>query len=283
LAVERAAAGKDTFDLSSFTMYPLHDWRGNATAISFANGYPAINNNGAFTPPLPAELNAGLTAYRERSTGSRSFAAWMGSLMNGQIGASGLEYRRNRYYDPMSGRFTQEDPIGLAGGMNLYGFAAGDAINHTDPFGLCPNCFERLIELAEEEGPALESAVAEGATAYGQRFVDFYSNLGRNLTESGFVRGAGEAAHHIVAKAAAGAEPAREVLAEYGVKINSAVNGVFLPAAKDYVGTAANHLTLHTNEYYERVNQMLSNAQSRQDVVAALAMIRDRLLNGKFP
>lgn len=33
---------------------------------------------------------------------------------------------------------TQEDPIGLSGGMNLYGYAAGDPVNNSDPFGLCP-------------------------------------------------------------------------------------------------------------------------------------------------
>jgi hypothetical protein len=32
--------------------------------------------------------------------------------------------------------FTQEDPIGLAGGLNLYGFANGDPVNFRDPFGL---------------------------------------------------------------------------------------------------------------------------------------------------
>ncbi len=37
-----------------------------------------------------------------------------------------------------TGHFTQEDPIGLAGGMNLYGFAGGDPVNFSDPFGLCP-------------------------------------------------------------------------------------------------------------------------------------------------
>lgn len=31
---------------------------------------------------------------------------------------------------------TQEDPIGLAGGLNLYGFANGDPVNFSDPFGL---------------------------------------------------------------------------------------------------------------------------------------------------
>ena len=36
--------------------------------------------------------------------------------------------------------FTQEDPIGLAGGLKLYGFANGDPVNFSDPFGLCPVC-----------------------------------------------------------------------------------------------------------------------------------------------
>jgi uncharacterized protein RhaS with RHS repeats len=47
-------------------------------------------------------------------------------------------YRRNRYYDPEAGQFTQQDPIGIAGGLNLYGYAGGDPINFSDPFGLDP-------------------------------------------------------------------------------------------------------------------------------------------------
>jgi uncharacterized protein RhaS with RHS repeats len=35
------------------------------------------------------------------------------------------------------GPVTQEDPIGIAGGLNLYGYANGDPINNSDPFGLC--------------------------------------------------------------------------------------------------------------------------------------------------
>lgn len=59
----------------------------------------------------------------------------MGSLILEQADASGLLYRRNRYYDPASGRFTQHDPIGLAGGLNLYAFGGGDPVNLRDPMG----------------------------------------------------------------------------------------------------------------------------------------------------
>jgi RHS repeat-associated protein len=55
-----------------------------------------------------------------------------------QADASGLMYRRNRYYNPQTGRFTQPDPIGVGGGLNAYGFAAGDPVNYSDPLGLCP-------------------------------------------------------------------------------------------------------------------------------------------------
>lgn len=60
-----------------------------------------------------------------------------GSLLVGKLDKTGTYYRRNRTYDPVTGRFTQEDPIGLAGGLNAYGFANGDPVNYSDPFGLC--------------------------------------------------------------------------------------------------------------------------------------------------
>ena len=56
--------------------------------------------------------------------------------------------------------FTQEDPIGLAGGLNLYGYANGDPINFSDPFGLMAGCDE--IE-DEEEREACEEAAAAAA------------------------------------------------------------------------------------------------------------------------
>jgi RHS repeat-associated protein len=66
--------------------------------------------------------------------GSERF--WFGSLSVGMRDASGQQYMRNRYYNPQTGQFTQPDPIGLAGGLNSYGFAAGDPVSYSDPYGL---------------------------------------------------------------------------------------------------------------------------------------------------
>jgi len=47
---------------------------------------------------------------------------------------TGLCYNTFRYYDPDIGRFISQDPIGLAGGMNLYQYAP-NPISWIDPWG----------------------------------------------------------------------------------------------------------------------------------------------------
>ena len=51
-----------------------------------------------------------------------------------------LLYLQQRYYDPDVGRFLTPDPIGFAGGLNLYAYCGNDPVNNVDPSGLCQQC-----------------------------------------------------------------------------------------------------------------------------------------------
>jgi RHS repeat-associated protein len=52
---------------------------------------------------------------------------------------SGLHYNRHRYYDSETGQYLSPDPIGLAGGVNPYGYVH-NPLGWIDPLGLacCP-------------------------------------------------------------------------------------------------------------------------------------------------
>ncbi len=57
---------------------------------------------------------------------------------------TGLHYNRFRYYDPVLGRYLQSDPIGIAGGLNVYGYCEGNPLTRVDVRGLrqsaTPSC-----------------------------------------------------------------------------------------------------------------------------------------------
>ncbi|WP_336854488.1 RHS repeat-associated core domain-containing protein, partial [Pseudescherichia vulneris] len=62
---------------------------------------------------------------------------------------TGLHYNLFRYYDPDCGRFTQQDPVGLAGGINLYQYAP-NPLGWIDPLGLrkCTGGFSNADDAA---------------------------------------------------------------------------------------------------------------------------------------
>jgi hypothetical protein len=107
--------------------------------------------------------------------------------------------------------------------------------------------------------------------------------LAANMEAAGVARPAQTAAHHIVAAGSPKAAEARRILTRFGIDINDAHNGVFLPDTPSSAAPGLYHRTLHTHVYFEEVNARLSQATSRQDVLDILNDIRTELLNGTFP
>lgn len=108
------------------TRYFQQDALGNVIAIFGADGSLPLSIS--YNPWFgTAESVAGALADTSR-------LRWKGLLWEDDVAQ--LYYVRNRWFDPGLGRFLSEDPIGLAGGLNLYTFADGDPVGGSDPYGL---------------------------------------------------------------------------------------------------------------------------------------------------
>ncbi|MDX2184057.1 MAG: RHS repeat-associated core domain-containing protein, partial [Gemmatimonadaceae bacterium] len=116
---------------------------------------------------------------------------WMGSLLEDKRDADGTLYRRHRYLDPQSGRFTQPDPIGIAGGLNLYGYADGDPVNYSDPFGLSPCC----VHVG-----AIASSLARALETDGHAEAEQFLDLALSTSPGGAAAKLGGQLHHVVSR-----------------------------------------------------------------------------------
>jgi RHS repeat-associated protein len=134
----------------------LHDRRGPRASVALfllAASFLLPAAATAFIPSSPEERAPRLRLGGELSENSRLgfserklrlFLADRGPQVEVRLGDTwdvGWELRRttgdfrNRWYSPELGRWLTPDPIGLAGGMNLYAAFNGDPVNHTDPSG----------------------------------------------------------------------------------------------------------------------------------------------------
>lgn len=117
------------------------------------------------------------------------------------------------------------------------------------------------------------------------------SILARNMAAAGASRPAHAAAHHIVAHGDARAFPAQDLLFGWGIAINDADNGVYLPRFRssviDGAPHALKHATLHTGFYhlevYARLVDIAPEREHSESGRAALRGIKAELSAGTFP
>jgi RHS repeat-associated protein len=88
---------------------------------------------------------------------------------------SGFELVGHRFYDPKEARFMNRDPIGAAGGFNLFRYCGNSPLSHADPAGE-----ETMGEVAAGINEWAAGQSANIATAYGTNNL-----LGRCLTGGG--------------------------------------------------------------------------------------------------
>jgi RHS repeat-associated protein len=100
-----------------------------------------------------------------------------------QHAPTGLNLTWYRAYRPSHGRWTRPDPIGEAGGVNLYGYVGGNPVNALDPLGL-----ETQVIVVREYGIGAHAAVRvdNGGSPV------LYDPAGSYIPNSGEPRGSGD-------------------------------------------------------------------------------------------
>ena len=98
---------------------------------------------------------------------------------------TGLYYYRARYYNPETGRFISEDPIGFRDGdLNLYRYVGNNPVNQVDPSG--NGVFTCIAALAVGKSvsfaTAIKKAVSEGLSL--TRRINELENRLRELEDS---------------------------------------------------------------------------------------------------
>ncbi len=101
-----------------------------------------------------------------------------------------LYYFRARWYDPKTGRWLSNDPIGISGGLNQYVFCANNPVNFVDPTGEAAieahDYWTSVAVSGQDAGGVLGNLQTAGASVM-ISFIDFWGTrtLEKNAGLSG--------------------------------------------------------------------------------------------------
>ncbi|WP_419176766.1 RHS repeat-associated core domain-containing protein [Desulfosediminicola sp.] len=117
--------------------------RGGATNYFLADGLGTItslaDSNGTITSSYSYDSFGNLVSSTGTTNNTHLFS---GRELDSE---TGHYYYRARYYDPSTGRFISEDPIGFSGGSNFYTYVHNNPVNFIDPLGLFQMCHRNML------------------------------------------------------------------------------------------------------------------------------------------
>lgn len=163
---------------------------------------------------------------------------------------TGLHYNTFRYYDPDIGRFTQQDPLGLEGSINLYAYAP-NPLTWIDPLGLSEcSLLDRIIQDANKvASPGGEVTARQAQILRGNLPVVQRRNAAQNQamrkefvkTEKGLIKQwekntnrtwpDGATAHHVIPLESGGANKWWNLMPTHGTLPNHSLPGIPGPHA----------------------------------------------------
>jgi RHS repeat-associated protein len=130
-------------ETKSYGYAPNSTWTTNPLFMKEGTQYYFYHNDHLGTPQKMTSVSGAIVWSADYQSFGKAVADPVSSVVNnlrfpGQYydQETGFHYNYHRYYDPSTGGYVSEDPIGFEGGLNLFAYANRSPVTRFDPIGL---------------------------------------------------------------------------------------------------------------------------------------------------